>query len=305
MTWVRDRQRRAFVDRDGYIAAGRNVSGDRPPDYALDVLQAQPHLGVRAVQHDRADLPRIGKQVEHVERDPQVLQRGHVGRGEQRVMRRVIHGGEDVLAELCGRVDNHVVEDRAKHTEEFADQRRRYLFGVSRRGRREQHLEVGLVAGQQRRRTRLVQVAGHRQRVDNGLSWVKLHADRYVSEREVEVRAGRVGGPSQRQCPAGFVLQLRDRGFQRSRGTQVPADGNDQIPCGSFWLAQDGHGYRFPIGRAYGWNWTSALTPEEGVTSAREGTWFSSRWISCSASNWLTATVTSMIVVFEDCVDGL
>ena len=223
MRWVVQGYRRALVNRDGHSTTRRNTPGDRAAHHLLHMFQAEAYLGIRAVHHHGADLPRIGEQVQHVQRDAEVLESGHVRGGEQHVMVGGIHGDQHVLAELGWRIHHHVIEDAAQHGQQLADQRWRDLLGVAGSNRRQQHLQARPVAGQQRGGAGGVQVASHRQRVHHGPRRVELHADRDVAEREVQVDdAHPVAGPlGQHHAQVGSERGLAAAALGREHGDDL------------------------------------------------------------------------------------
>ena len=91
--------RYALVDAHRHVAAGRDVRGEPGPQHPLDVGGGQPDLGLGPVEHDEPGLRRVVEQVEHVQGDPQVLERRQLGRGHQDVDVRRVERGQHRVAE--------------------------------------------------------------------------------------------------------------------------------------------------------------------------------------------------------------
>ena len=153
-----------LIDRGTSLVAGNSLSIGVRSALCTSAVDSPTFGSARLSTIERLRVV-VTEQVEHVEREPRVLQRRDLRRRDQHVVLCRVEGLEHVLGELRRGVDDDVVVARAQLREQLADHADRHAFGVARVDRCEHAVEPRLVRGDQGGDRRVVgQIEARRRR---------------------------------------------------------------------------------------------------------------------------------------------
>ena len=182
-----EHDRHTAVDRRGHGPRRRDLRGDARVERRLHVVQGQADLGVGPVEDHAPLVARVVEQVERLQRQLEVLQGGDVERRHEPEHLARVEGREHVVGERRRRVDDDVVEHAAQDPQHVGDQVGGDALRSPRLERRDQRREPGRVRCEQAGEPGLVERAGERDRVGDGVGREELQGDRDVAEGQVEV----------------------------------------------------------------------------------------------------------------------